>query len=224
MLIAAAVFPAWICLAIVYALDRHKERRRHVLPLYAAGALVVLPAALCERYLLDLSARLPDPPTGLLAVLFMAFFVAGATEETFKALTFQRLVYRRPFLEEAYDGVVYAVAIGLGFTTVENILYVTSDGWPTAFVRTFTAVPAHALFGVAMGAYFSRARFQGASLWPAYAVPAALHGVYDAFALAQGFWANAALALYLMWLVRFAYVRAAGLLRFDRRREARAPA
>lgn len=216
MLIAAAVIPAWIFLGIVYSLDRHKEHPRHVLPLYIVGALVVLPAGLCERYLLDLSFLLRDPPSGLTATLFMAFFVAGATEETFKALTFRRLVYHRPFFEEAYDGVVYAVAIGLGFATVENILYVTSAGWATAVVRTFTALPAHTLFGVVTGTLFSRARFGGAPVWPAFALPGLLHGLYDTFALAQTFAANMALIVYLMWLVRFAWTRADALLRFDR--------
>lgn len=216
MLIAAAVIPAWILLGIVYILDRHKEHPRHVLPLYIVGALVVLPAGLCERYLLDLSSLTPDPPSGFTAILFMAFFVAGATEETFKALTFRRLVYRKPFFEESYDGVVYAVAIGLGFATVENILYVTSAGWSTAVVRTFTAVPAHMLFGVVSGSLFSRARFWGAPIWPAFVLPALLHGLYDTFALAQTFAANMALIVYLMWLVRYAYAKAEKLLRFDR--------
>lgn len=220
MLVLAAIFPAWVLLGLVYVADRHKEHPRHVLPLYLTGALVVLPAGLCERYLLDLSALTPDPPRGFTDILFMAFFVAGMTEETFKAVTFRRLVYRASFFEEAYDGVVYAVAIGLGFATVENILYVTSDGWPTAFVRTFTAVPAHALFGVVMGSYFSRARFSGSPIWPAFLVPALLHGLYDTFALAQSYVANMALVLYLIWLVRFAYIRAEHLLRRDQKQSA----
>ncbi len=217
MLVLSAVLPALILLAIVYAADRHKEHPRHVLPLFLAGALIVLPAGLCERYLLDLYAATPNPPSGFLATLVTAFFVAGITEEGFKWLAFRRLVYHKAFFEEMYDGVLYAVAIGLGFAAVENILYVTSDGLQTAFVRAFTAVPAHALFGIAMGFYFSRAKFSGESLWPSFVVPALLHGTYDAFALARGFWANLALIGYLMWLVRFSWIRAADLWSRDRR-------
>lgn len=217
MIILAAVLPALILLAIAYAADRHKEHPRRVLSLFLAGALVVLPAGLCERYLLDLYAATPNPPTGFLATLVTAFFIAGISEETFKGLAFWRLVYHRAFLEEMYDGVLYAVSIGLGFAAVENILYVTSDGLQTAFVRAFTAVPAHALFGVAMGYYFSKAKFAGGPLWPGFVIPALLHGAYDAFALAQGFWANLALIGYLMWLVRFSWVRAATLRLRDSR-------
>ncbi len=209
MLILAAVLPALVLLAVVYAADRHKERPRRVLPLFVVGALVVLPAGLCERYLLDLYAATPNPPTGFVASLVTAFFVAGITEEAFKGFAFLRLVYHRPIFSEMYDGVLYAVAISLGFAAVENILYVTSDGLQTAFVRAFTAVPAHGLFGVAMGSYFGKAKFSSAPLWPAFAVPALLHGAYDAFALAHGFWANIALIGYLMWLVRFSWIKAA---------------
>lgn len=216
MLILAAVLPALALLAVVYAFDRHKGHPRHVLPLFLVGALVVLPAGLCERYLLDLYAATPNPPTGFAASLLTAFFVAGITEETFKGFAFLRLVYHRPIFTEMYDGVLYAVAIGLGFAAVENILYVTSDGLQTAFVRAFTAVPAHALFGIAMGSYFSRAKFAGAPLWPAFTIPALLHGTYDAFALAHGYWANIALIAYLMWLVRFSWIKAATLRLRDR--------
>ncbi len=213
LLIIAAVVPALIFLYIIYRSDRHREHPKFVLFMYVIGAISVLPAGLIEKCLLDLYTATPDPPTGFMATLVTAFFVAGITEETIKAIVFQRAVLHKRFFDEPYDGVVYAVAIGLGFATVENILYVLSDGLSTAFVRAFTAVPAHALFGVVMGSYFSKARFEGAPVWHAYIVPALLHGLYDTFALATGFWPNMLLVVYLMWLVRFAYVRGGRLLR-----------
>ncbi len=207
MLILAAVLPAAILLVLVYAADRNKEQAPHVFTLYLVGALVVLPAGLFERALLDIYRLTPDAGAGLLATLITSFFIAGVTEEGLKWLIFRRLVYDSPAFDEPYDGVLYAVAIGLGFATVENVLYVTSYGWDTALVRAFTAVPAHMMFGVAMGYAFSRARFEGAAMWPAFVVPALLHGGYDTFALARSLWANAGLVLYLVLLVRFTWVR-----------------
>ncbi|PWI59042.1 PrsW family glutamic-type intramembrane protease [Sulfoacidibacillus thermotolerans] len=212
MLLLAAIVPAWLFLAIIYAVDRKREKPQFVFLLYFIGMLIVLPAALAEKYLLDLYSQTSEPQTGFLATLVTAFFIAGAVEESLKAIAFKQLVYPRPFFDEPYDGVVYAVAIGLGFATVENVLYVLSSGLSTAFVRAFTAVPAHALFGVVMGAYFSRSKFQGSPMWPAFVVPALLHGIYDSFALAQSYFANLLLVVYLMWLVRFAYTRAYPLL------------
>ena len=207
-LVIAAVVPALAFFYIVYRADRHKEHPRFIIPLFIAGAVIVLPAGLIEKYLLDFYSITINPPAGLLAILLIAFFVAGITEETLKAALFQRLVMKSKQFDEPYDGIVYAVAIGLGFAIVENIMYVTSSGLSTAFVRAFTAVPAHTLFGVVMGSLFSGAKFYRRPLWRAYVIPALLHGTYDTFALAQGYFANVLLVIYLMWLVRFAFIRA----------------
>ncbi|MHB1627979.1 MAG: PrsW family glutamic-type intramembrane protease [Bacilli bacterium] len=208
MLVLAAVIPALAVLAYIYRAARHREAPQLLLLLFILGAVAVLPAGLAERFLLDVYSRTPDPRNVLLATLVTSFFIAGATEESIKGLIFYRLVYLRPFFERPYEGVLYAVAVSMGFAAVENILYVTSYGLSTAFVRTFTAIPAHALFGIVMGACFSRAKFAGEPVWRAFAVPALLHGIYDAFAMAQSFLANVLLIVYLMWLVRYAYVRA----------------
>jgi RsiW-degrading membrane proteinase PrsW (M82 family) len=57
------------------------------------------------------------------------------------------------------DGVVYGAVASLGFATLENILYVTPNGFAVAAARAFTAVPGHALLGVIMGYYVGRAKF-----------------------------------------------------------------
>ncbi len=211
ILVIAAVVPALLFFYIVYRADRHKERPRFIIPLFIVGAVIVFPAGLIEKYLLDFYSVTINPPAGLLAILLVAFFVAGITEETLKAVLFQKLVYRTRHFNEPYDGIVYAVAIGLGFAMVENIMYVTSNGLSTAFVRAFTAVPAHTLFGIVMGSLFSESLFLKRPLYRAYIIPALLHGTYDAFALAQGYIANVLLIVYLMWLVRFAFLRAQNL-------------
>ena len=47
----------------------------------------------------------------------------------------------------------------MGFAFVENILYVSQGGMQVAILRTFTAVPAHAMFAVMMGYYAGLAKF-----------------------------------------------------------------
>ena len=61
--------------------------------------------------------------------------------------------------DEPYDGIMYGVAVSLGFAAIENVLYVYMDGggYQTGLLRMFTAVPAHAVFGVMMG-YFVRGK------------------------------------------------------------------
>lgn len=43
--------------------------------------------------------------------------------------------------------------VSMGFATAENIMYVMQNGMSVAFLRMFTAVPAHAFFAVIIG-YF----------------------------------------------------------------------
>src|SRR4029450_10832400 len=68
--------------------------------------------------------------------------------------------------DEPLDGVVYGVAVALGFATLENFLFVARLGLGVAWMRALFAVPAHALFGATMGYYAGRAKFdQGGKLW-----------------------------------------------------------
>jgi len=211
MLWIAAIVPALIGLWIVYRLDRRQEPPLLVLKLFALGALTVLPAGLLEKMLLDGYSATPDAPVGYLASLITAFFIAGTVEEAGKGIVFYRFVYKKAFFDEPYDAIVYAVAVSLGFAVVENVLYVMSSGLATAFVRAFTAIPGHLMFGIVMGSEFARARFEQGNIARAFVIPMLLHGTYDAFALAQGFIANALLIAYLMWLVRFTYFKIVSL-------------
>jgi RsiW-degrading membrane proteinase PrsW (M82 family) len=161
------------------------------------GAIVPLPAALIERHLLITKALNPNH-YGLFSIFVTAFFVAGVVEEFLKALFFHKGIYHHREFDEPIDGVVYAVAVSLGFAMIENILYVTSYGLSIAFLRSITAVPAHMFFGIIMGYYFSRAKMGLNPVHYAYVIPAVYHGVYDSFAMINGFWGNIALISYLL--------------------------
>ena len=211
----AAISPAVLIIIVVYYYDRHKEAPRHIWKLVIMGAVVVLPVSWLEREMLNTYASTFSPSWPFLSSLFTAFFVAGVVEEGGKALVFYRFVYKKPWVNEPFDSIVYAVTISMGFALVENFLYITSDGLSTAFVRAFTAVPAHAMFGVIMGTLFSQSQFKSAPLWRAYVIPALLHGIYDTFAMAQGLTANLLLIGYLMWLVHFAFKKAIRLRNVD---------
>ena len=75
-------------------------------------------------------------------------------------------VYHWDEFDEPLDGVVYGVAVALGFATLENLLFVARLGLGVAWMRALFAVPAHALFGATMGYYAGRAKFdRGGKLW-----------------------------------------------------------
>jgi RsiW-degrading membrane proteinase PrsW (M82 family) len=139
----------------------------------------VIPIALVERALV---AWMP-PFRQIGAAAYHAFVVAGITEEGFKFLVLYLIAWNSRWFNEKFDGIVYAVFVSLGFAAVENIMYVVQSGYQTALVRALTAVPAHALFGVAMGYYFGIARMyeeiRSKYLLKAILVPVILHGIYD---------------------------------------------
>jgi RsiW-degrading membrane proteinase PrsW (M82 family) len=49
--------------------------------------------------------------------------------------------------------------VSMGFAAFENILYVFQGGFKVALLRAFTAIPAHATFGVIMGYYMGKSKF-----------------------------------------------------------------
>ena len=91
---------------------------------------------------------------------------------------------------EPIDGIVYGVCASLGFATLENIYYVylLADYFETssmslALLRAFSAVPAHAVFGLFMGYFFMRYSFikKGDNLIFAFFIPFGLHSFYNFF-------------------------------------------
>ena len=95
---------------------------------------------------------------------------------------------KNPYFDEHFDGIVYAVCVGLGFAALENIMYVFSEeDWvSTAIVRALLAVPGHYAFAILMGYYYSVYHFVDHSPKVAACVllvPILAHGAYDAIAM-----------------------------------------
>ncbi len=139
-----------------------------------------------------------------------AFFKVALVEEFSKFIFIRFILYHNKNFNEPFDGIVYAAMVGLGFATVENVLYVFQYGIPTGIVRMFTAVPAHGCFAILMGYYLGRAKFTHRHEF-LYSVLALLtatvfHGAYDYFwfiSFVPGIWTGAILSLFVaMFLSR----------------------
>lgn len=172
--------PVFIIALYVYCRDKYeKEPFSILLKALLAGVLIVLPAVLIEK-LLTFSDSIPQ---SLGQAAYTAFVVAALTEEGLKFLALYIFFRNDRNFNEPFDGIVYAVYIALGFAGIENLLYVFSEGPGVGILRALTAVPAHALFGVAMGYYFALARFGAGHrklyLALAFLMPYLFHGMYD---------------------------------------------
>ena len=97
------------------------------------------------------------------------------------------------------DALVYGVAASLGFAAYENWEYVLyafgSEGSQgasdVAWIRSFTAVPLHALCGVFMGFFLMDAIFEKEhaklNLFLSLFFPICLHGFYNYLIMSESF-------------------------------------
>lgn len=202
LLLAAAVAPSAALIYYFYARDKYeKEPRMLLLKAFLMGGGLVIPVLFVEMNV-NVFEIAED---NLFAAGFTAFVVAGLVEESFKFMFFFLYVWKNREFNEMYDGIVYAVFISLGFATVENLAYVLSTGLSTAIIRSVTAVPAHALFAVAMGYYlgiakFARPEYRQKYIWLGFISPVILHGIYDFILLSQKFYLLILFIPYMLYL------------------------
>ena len=168
---------------IIFKDEYNKEPRKHLLVSFLLGALSVVPAMLLELPLMwtDILSYFSSP----IGNATKAFLMVALPEELAKFIMLKTYAYRQPEYDEPFDGIVYAVMVGMGFATAENIMYVYEYGVATGVVRMFLAVPAHATFAIIMGYFMGKARFSNKR--EPYLLIAGLfwavvfHGSYDFF-------------------------------------------
>jgi RsiW-degrading membrane proteinase PrsW (M82 family) len=194
--------PSLFLLVFFYLKDRYEpEPRGHVALAFAKGAVATLPAYAASWALARVVGDEFLVLGGLPARAFDAVVLAALCEELPKWIAFL-FIYRWNEFDEPLDGVVYGVAVALGFATLENFLFVARLGLGVAWMRALFAVPAHALFGATMGYYAGRAKFdRGGKLWRDRALclfaPTAFHGCYD-YALHRGMGAHVWIGISLL--------------------------
>lgn len=186
--LSAALLPAVLLLLYVYHKDPMREPLSWLACALLLGVVICLPVSVVEVGIQQLLFGGAAPKT-LFGTTAEAFFVAALPEESFKLLALWLVLRRNPYYDEHFDGIVYAVFVGLGFAAIENVMYVfgNSEEWMSvAFSRALLSVPGHYAFAVLMGYYYSMYRFVRRTPMTAFcvlAVPFAAHGFYDALAM-----------------------------------------
>ena len=167
----------------VYYQDKYeKEPVRLMLRAFFYGCLSTIPAMVFQIIFKNF-----ENPESLIETAIFSFGIVAFSEVTSKFFFLRRYIYPHLEFDEPIDGVIYGTMIGMGFATTENILYVLgeSGGFSTAIGRAFTAVPAHAIFAVFMGAYMGIAKFNKESrkymMLKGLILAVFFHGLYDFF-------------------------------------------
>lgn len=188
LILVAALLPAILLLLYIWKKDTQKEPTSWLVKAVLWGVAICIPVALVEGGIEALLFGVDGKPSSLLGTTTMAFIVAALPEETFKLFALWMVLRKNPYFDEHFDGIVYAVCVGLGFAAFENIMYVFSEeDWvSTAIVRALLAVPGHYAFAILMGYYYSVYHFVDHSpKIAAYVLlmPVLAHGTYDALAM-----------------------------------------
>ena len=173
-----AFIPALLLCIYVYIKDKvEKEPLWLLFLLFALGALICLPVKLGQEQLVGLIDRAfdgkvtfsvsgiaeYDPPNlKYLHDALCGFFGAALIEEGVKWLTVFFVTRKNKNFDCLFDGVVYHVFLSLGFALCDSVVRAVNEGGDTLLLRAVTTVPAHLLFGVVSGFFYT--------LWKTFSV------------------------------------------------------
>jgi protease PrsW len=182
-LLAIALAPAAAIMLYIYLKDKHE---REPLSLLLISFLYGIFSALLTLFVtVPFEMFVTLQPDDLVHEFVDAFLKVAFLEELCKFLFVRFILYPNRNFNEPFDGIVYAVMVSMGFAALENVFYVFQYGLETGLLRMFTAVPAHASFGVMMGYFLGIGKFKHQrQLYfsvVALLVPTFFHGTYDYF-------------------------------------------
>lgn len=209
--ILLALIPALVLIFYVVWRDRlHPEPGGQLVKAFFMGFLTI-PLALLFASLIGQIFMLLPPIEGVGALLVTSLMQAAIPEESAKLLILWLFLRRCRHFDEHMDGIVYAVCVGMGFATVENILYVTGSGpqflkvLSVGLSRAFLAIPGHFAFAVIMGYFYSLASFKGKQthrkyMLMAWGFPVLAHALYDFLLFVMDAYPNSMWHMLLMML------------------------
>lgn len=166
--VVLALVPALIWLGVFYSMDRlEPEPKRFIVGIFVLGALLAQGAAI------PLVRDLFEAPRwiglhGTLVNLAGSILIVGFVQEYLKYAGIRFTVYNSPEFDERVDGIIYGMAIGLGFATMLNLEYVLSNGGvrlDVGVMRIAVAALAHASFSGISGYFLGRAKFEAMPSW-----------------------------------------------------------
>ncbi len=217
LLLAIALAPT--IAIVIYILYKDKFNREPATVMFGSflwGVVATIPAMV-----LEVGAGYFKLDQTIHGTVLFVFFGVALVEEFVKFVPLRLYSFNRRSFDEPLDGIVHGVMVGLGFATLENTLYVFEHGVGTGIARMFLSVPGHAAYGVIMGYYFGKAKFdyhrRKRLLLTGLLLATFFHGLYDS-CLFVGQEVNddtTRIVLYLSALTTdiFAYILATRLIR-----------
>lgn len=183
-LLVLALAPVVVVLIYIYVKDKYeKEPLGFLFENFMLGAVVSIIITLVLGYFVRDFFSITNQQS-IVQQFIKAFFIVGFVEEFSKYIIVRYHAQKNVEFNEPFDGIVYALMVSMGFAALENIVYVFQYGYTTGVIRAFTAVPAHATFGILMGYFMGKAKFTNTRVkynLQGLFIATLFHGVYDFF-------------------------------------------
>ena len=185
ILLFLTIAPSVFIILYLIKSDRFPEPKETIIKSFLWGIAIIFPAAIANDLLINNWNAL-----NINKSISHSFLSAAPVEEGLKFLILTSVIAKFKDYDDAVDGIVYCVWLSQGFADLENIYYVFSlygASYEVAFLRAFSAVPAHAMFGAIMGIFYSshlmakKKEDKKMFLILSILVPFLLHGFYNYF-------------------------------------------
>ena len=205
-LFALALAPGAAIMIYIYLRDKHEREPLGLLTIsFLYGGLSTILTMFISW---PVNAWILTKEDDVAHQFFNAFFKVALVEEFSKFFFVRFILFYNKNFNEPFDGIVYAIMVGMGFATLENVLYVYQYGLATGILRMFTAVPAHATFAILMGFFLGKAKFTHRKVFYFSVISliaaAIFHGSYDYFlfiSFIPGIWTGAGVSLIIGFML-----------------------
>jgi len=188
---AVSVIPAVLLVWYIRRQDVDPEPVGTLAVTFVLGGLLASFAALVNTAAGTVFRQVP-----VVGSILLFFLVVGPGEELVKWLAVRLYAYDRSEFDAVIDGAMYGAAAGLGFASIENVIYIAQNALtaiqsggpvlaatiPTTVARSL-AGPGHVLYSAFAGYYLGLAKFTDDHYGPLVVkgllVAALLHGTYN---------------------------------------------
>ena len=192
-------FPILLISILVYNKDKKKEPLHLLLTLFILGLLSCLVVMVLSKGMAKVLPfmSMQKKDMDFLNVILYSFVGVGFLEEICKWFVLYFKGYNHKEFEETYDIIIYSVFVSLGFSFLENCLYIVNSQAKvfSIVLRAISSVPGHVSNAIFMGYYLSMARqyrqqnnrkLEIQNVVLSIVIPSILHGIYD-FCLMAGY-------------------------------------
>ena len=212
-----SILPIIIILFYIYKRDRFPEPPRMVFMTFLLGVSTIFPISLLIPAVEGFGENLQL--YGEAEHFYFAFIRAAFLEELAKWIVLIFFCVKAKEFNEPMDALVYGVAVSLGFAAYENWEYVLNpiyldndyqEAGVIAIIRSFSAIPLHALAGIFMGFFLIDTIFnkdnRKLNLFLSLFFPVCLHGFYNHLLMSPNFSYQWTLVLLIVMGIRAFYI------------------